>query len=375
MMNLPKSKRPLHIFYAAADSATANTPGSKIWYYNLYLPLVDLGHDVVRFDFDFSRHVPYRDFTVTANQAAIATNRPVLEKQLLAQLKAAHEKRPFDLFFSYFYTADITPATLQKIKELGIITVNWYCNGSYQFHLVSDIAPYYDYCLVPEEFRLDDYQRIGAHPIYCQEAANPTIYHPYDLPQKYDITFVGQKYGDRPVFIRHLLQQELDVRVWGPNWQQPANVPKWRLAGSRVKRYLKGAEPLFPPKIPADRCGPPLSDEAMIQMYSRSKINLGFSNVADTTSGIKQVRLRDFEVPMSGGFYLVETMPELAEFFEYDKEIVGYTNKEELADKAAYYLAHPQAREQIRQAGLARAQKDHSWHKRFSDSFAQMGLD
>ena len=93
------------------------------------------------------------------------------------------------------------------------------------------------------------------------------------------------------------------------------------------------------------------------------------------TSGIKQVRLRDFEVPMSGGFYFVETMLELAEFFEYDKEIVGYADKQELADKAAYYLAHAQEREQIRQAGLARAQRDHSWHKRFLDSFAQMDLD
>lgn len=368
-----KSERPLRIFYAAADSATAQTPGSKIWYYNLYLPLVDLGHEVVRFDFDFSQIAPYRDFTVAANQAQIALNRPLLEKQLLTQLKKAQAERPFDLFFSYFYSADITADTLQQIKELGITTVNWYCNGSYQFHLVSDIAPFYDYCLVPEKFRLEDYRRVGANPIYCQEAANPTIYHPYNLPQEYDITFVGQKYGDRPVFIRHLLRQGLDVRVWGPNWQErPSPVPKWRLAGSRLKRFLKGAEPLFPPQIPADRCGPPLSDKAMIQMYSRSKINLGFSNVADTTTGIKQVRLRDFEVPMSGGFYLVETMPELAEFFEYDKEIVGYADKQELAEKASFYLAHDQEREQIRQAGLARARRDHSWHKRFLDSFAQM---
>jgi spore maturation protein CgeB len=366
---------PLRIFYAAADAATAQTLGSKIWYYNLYLPLVDLGHDVVRFDYDFTAHVPHRDITVPAHQAYIAQHRPALEKALLTQLEAAHKIRPFHLFFSYFYSAEITPATLQQIRNMGITTVNWYCNGSYQFHLVSEIAPHYDYSLVPEKFRLDDYRRIGANPIYCQEAANPHIYHPHDLPTAYDITFVGQKYGDRPVYIHHLLQQGLDVHVWGPNWQQShSNVPRWRLAGSRIKRFLKGSEPLFPPRIPTARCGPPLSDEELIQMYSRSKINLGFSNVADTTSGIKQVRLRDFEVPMSGGFYMVEDMPELAEFFVYDQEIVGYRDKKELADKAAYYLAHPAEREQIRQAGLARARRDHSWHKRFLDSFAQMDL-
>ena len=58
-----------------------------------------------------------------------------------------------------------------------------------------------------------------------------------------------------------------------------------------------------------------------------------------------------------------------------DREIVGYTGKKDLADKAAYYLAHPDEREQIRRAGWERARKDHTWHKRFLDSFAQMHLD
>jgi spore maturation protein CgeB len=367
--------RPLRIFYAAADAATADVPGSRIWYHNLYLPLTDLGHEVIRFDYDLGPHVPHRDFTLPQNQAFIRVYRPQLEAALLEQIEKAHGERPLDMFFSYFYSADITAATLQRIHDMGITTVNWYCNGSYQFHLVSDIAPAYDYCLVPEKFRLEDYRRVGATPIYCQEAANPHVYHPYDLPYEFDVTFVGQKYGDRPAYIRHLLDRGLDARVWGPRWQADSlDIPLWRKAGSRVKRFLKGSEPLFPPRIPAERCGPPLSDEELIQMYSRSRINLGFSNVADTTTGIKQVRLRDFEVPMSGGFYMVETMPELAEFFEYDKEIVGYANKKELADKAAYYLAHPEERERIRQAGWQRARADHTWHKRFLDSFAQMDL-
>ncbi len=371
-----KAPRPLRIFYAAADAATADVPGSRIWYHNLYLPLTELGHDVIRFEYDLEPHVGHRDFTLPQNREFIQTERPKLEAALLAQLEAAHRERPVDMFFSYFYAADITAVTIEKIRQAGIVTVNWYCNGSYQFHLVSDIAPAYDYCLVPEKFRLADYRRLGATPIYCQEAANPNVYRPYDLPFEFDVTFVGQKYGDRPAYIHHLLRQGLDVRVWGPRWQQDSlAIPLWRKAGSRLKRFLRGSEPLFPPRIPAEICGPPLSDEALIQMYSRSRINLGFSNVADTTTGIKQVRLRDFEVPMSGGFYMVETMPELAEFFVYDQEIVGYTGKKDLADKAAYYLAHPDEREQIRRAGWERARKDHTWHKRFLDSFAQMDLD
>jgi len=192
---------------------------------------------------------------------------------------------------------------------------------------------------------------------------------------EFDVTFVGQKYGDRPAYIRYLLNQGIDVRVWGPHWQEaPSGIPLWRLAGGRVKRFLFGHEPLFPPKVPFERCGPPLSDEELVQMYSRSKINLGFSSVADTTTAIKQVRLRDFEVPMSGGFYMVEYMQELEAFFEIGKEIVCYRDKKDLAEKIKHYLAHDAERECIRQAGMQRARRDHTWHKRFQDSFALMGL-
>jgi spore maturation protein CgeB len=298
-----------------------------------------------------------------------------LEEALIEQIVLAHRERPIDLFFTYFYSMNASPATIEQIRRMGIVTVNWYCNASYQFHLVEEIAPAYDYCLVPEKFRLDDYRRIGANPIYCQEAANPNIYKPHDLPTKFDVTFVGQKYGNRPVYIRHLLDQGIDVHVWGPFWQRgPRSVPRWRLIGSRIKRFLKGAEPLFPVKIPRKRCGPPLDDQDLIKMYSRSRINLGFSSVADTTTGIKQVRLRDFEVPMSGGFYMIEYMSELEEFFEIGQEVVCYHDKDDLAAKVQYYLAHDSERERIRKAGMRRARRDHTWHRRFQDCFAQMDL-
>ena len=369
------SHRPLRIFYAAADAATSEVAASRIWYYNLYMPLCDLGHEVLRFDYDLSAHGANRDPSVAGQRAFIKEHRPKLSQSLLAQIEHAHRERPIDLFFSYFYSVDVLPETIRTISEMGITTVNWYCNGSYQFHLVEEISPAYDFSLVPEKFRLADYRRIGANPIYCQEAANPAIYRPYDVPREFDVTFVGQKYGERPGYIRHLLDRGLDVHVWGPRWRgNEPEIPLWRAAGSRVKRFLFGNEPLFPPHIPQERCGPPLSDEEMIRMYSRSKINLGFSSVADTTTGIKQVRLRDFEVPMSGGFYMVAHMEELAEFFDIGSEVVCYHNQEDLAEKVHYYLNHEDEREQIRQAGHQRARRDHSWHKRFLDCFAEMGI-
>lgn len=349
--------KTIRIFYAADRTPNASSmQSSQLWYKNLYMPLVDLGHDVAPFQYDLTPHFRNLNFAAPKQKAFIEENRPKLEQALLAQIEKMHRIKPFDLFFSYFYSACARPQTIRAIRDMGITTVNWYCNASYQFHLVEEIAPAYDYCLVPEKYRLNDYRRVGANPIYCQEAANPNIYKSYDVPQEFDVTFVGQAYGDRPSYVGDILDAGIDIRVWGPGWDRCIDRRK---------------------KLPAGRVGGILSDEELILMYSRSKINLGFSTCGSTHESerrIVQIRLRDFEVPMSGGFYLVEYIEELEEFFEVGKEIVCYEGLDDLVKKIRYYLRHEDERKAIAMAGRRRCLHDHTWHKRFETAFRQMGL-
>ena len=395
----------MRIFYAADTSPNAYFQ-SNIWRNNLYEPLVDMGHDIVEFDYDLRE--TFRNLDPTKKRAFVNRNRPKLEKALIGQIKKAHAQEPIDLFFSYFYSACARPSTIKAIKSIGIITVNWYCNGAHQFHLIKELAPAYDWCLVPEKFRLEDYRRIGANPIYCQEAANPTIYKPYDVPVEFNVTFVGQAYGERPEYIKYLLDCGIDVKVWGQGWEKYikhqgmqrfkastslkriSSLSKNFLTSSGWRKLGRRLRPLFTQRnewkpseqreeivLPSHMLGGILTDEEMVQMYSRSKINLGFSICGDTHKTgepIKQVRLRDFEVPMSGGFYIVMYMEELESLYQIGKEIVCYTDKEDLAEKIRYYLENDEEREKIRRAGYFRCQKDHTWHKRFKDAFNEMGL-
>ncbi|MBA3030687.1 MAG: glycosyltransferase [Desulfobacteraceae bacterium] len=362
----------MRIFYASDTTPNSNFQ-SNIWRNNLLLPLIDLGHDVIEFNYDLRQTFRHLNTQNPKNKNYIAKNRPELSNNLFNQVKTAHGKKPVDLFFSYFFDACVLPQTIEDIKSLGIQTVNWYCNGAHQLHLVSEISPYYDWCLVPEKFRMDDYKNMGANPIYCQEAANPNIYKPYPVDIEYDVTFVGQAYGDRPNYIDRILSAGIDIRIWGQNWSKHSSSD--RSIFKRIKKLIqRGKSPSLPSKI----IGPVLSDEEMIKMYSRSKINLGFSTCGSTHKSeerILQVRLRDFEVPMSGGFYMVEYMEELEEFYEIGKEIVCYHNVDDLIDKIWYYLAHDQERESIRNSGYQRCLKDHSWHKRFQNAFDKMALN
>jgi spore maturation protein CgeB len=281
----------------------------------------------------------------------------------------AHSAHPIDVLFTYFYNACVLPDVIREIRSFGIVAINWFCNASYQFHLVSEIAPAYDYCLVPEKFRLEDYRQIGARPIYCQEAANPDVYHPYPETERYDAGFVGQAYGERPGWIAWLAERGRDVRVWGYGWENFAE----RRPSLNPGRWGRKNDS---PRIPKRLIGGILTDEEMVQTFSRTKVNLGFAACWTVgTERISQVRLRDFEVPMNGGFYITEYQDEIAEFFEIDSEIVCYRDREELFDKIKFYVRRPELREIIRQAGRRRCLNEHTWVKRFEGVFHSIGLE
>jgi spore maturation protein CgeB len=81
---------------------------------------------------------------------------------------------------------------------------------------------------------------------------------------------------------------------------------------------------------------------------------------------IVQVKGRDFEVPMAGGFLLTKDSDQIREFFKPGKEIVVYKDFNDLIDKAKYYVKHDDKREKIAESGHKRAKKDHTYTKRLT---------
>jgi hypothetical protein len=168
--------------------------------------------------------------------------------------------------------------------------------------------------------------------------ANPEVFHPHDLPRDIDVCFVGQKYGQRPKLIAHLRERGINVQAFGRGWES-------------------GELPM----------------EEVVKLFSRSKITLGSGTVGNS-SDVVHIKGRDFEVPMSGGFYVTQYNPELEEFYDIGREIVCYESPDDLVDKIRYYLEHPQEIEEIRRAGLRRARQEHTWVERFRQAFSAMGI-
>ena len=62
----------------------------------------------------------------------------------------------------------------------------------------------------------------------------------------------------------------------------------------------------------------------------------------------------------------------LEDFYELGREIVCYSSREELLEKARFHLAHPDQAERVRRGGHERAHRDHTWRLRFDQIFREI---
>jgi spore maturation protein CgeB len=84
--------------------------------------------------------------------------------------------------------------------------------------------------------------------------------------------------------------------------------------------------------------------------------------------------LREFEVPMAGGFYLTQDCGELRDLFDVDREVARWDRVPDLIEKIRWYLDHPAERAAIAAAGHARCMAQHTWGHRFASLLAELGI-
>lgn len=270
-----------------------------------------------------------------------------LDVALVDFLRDEHARRPVDVFVSYLSGGHIAPETIRAIGDLGIITCafHWDDRLSFRGSKVGGrwtgpaaLASAYDLNLTNASASLIKYFVEGGVAIFWPEAVNPEHFRPLGLLFEYDVSFVGGCYGQRPALINHLRRHGIKVETFGPGWPNGL-----------------------------------LPEDKMIEVYARSRINLGISGIGYS---MKETCLkgRDFEVPMCGALYLTSDQPDLHRVYEVGKEIVTYKNEKDCAGKIKWILAYPEEAAKIREAGGKRALKDHAWDKRFSDIFEIGGI-
>lgn len=289
-----------------------------------------------------------------------------------ALLEEVHRYSP-DLVFFFMFTDEFDPAVVRQISD-QTVTVNWFADDQWRFDTYSrHWAPHLTWVATTDKKAADGYRRLGfTNVITTQWGCNHYLYRPFEVDRDIQVSFVGQPHGSRVATIDAIREAGFDARTWGYGWED-----------GRVSQH------------------------EMIEVFSRSCINLNLSN-ASRDQGVKgiaglflkrrgpwvvprvgemrrnlqefrakgrdQIKGRNFEIPGCRTFMLTSQVEGLDEYFVPGKEMVTFTGTDDLIAKIGQYLADPVEREAIAEAAYQRTLAEHTYEKRFDEMFEKMGL-
>ena len=356
--------------------------GYSFEHYNFYDTLVRMGHKLIYFDF---------------RTIAETNGREWMNHRLLELVRA---EKP-DLMFTVLALDDkLDPRVIREISErTGTVTLNWFCDDHYRFNNYSCYwAPSFNWVITTDQNAVAKYADLGyRNAIKSQWACNNFSYRKLELPLKYDVTFVGQPYGNRRSIIQRLRDTGIRVEVWGTGWETTGRVSQEGMIQvfneSRINLNLTNAGcPVSHPAVRRrsharrwlSRCLDVVPFGAELKATGKlwlSKVQPG-NGVAiapiepDLTnlSYPQQIKGRNFEVPGCGGFLLTERAEELEQHYEIGKEIVCFDDVDDLIEKVRYYLCHEDERAEIAQAGYCRTLREHTYVHRFQEIFERLKL-
>lgn len=109
----------------------------------------------------------------------------------------------------------------------------------------------------------------------------------------------------------------------------------------------------------------------MPYIFYNSKINI---NITSKTirSGIP---LRVFDILSCGGFCITNYQREISEFFDDGKDIVMYSDIDDLCSKVRYYLEHDEERNEIAQRGYEKMKSKFELRDRITQMFSMVAED
>jgi len=276
-------------------------------YWNFYLPLQALGHQV-----------HFCDTSIDGDK----------------ELSALIEKIKPDLLFCVM-TGDINYcpqepwATIQTETESGrTFTFNWFCDDAWRFDNFSSKKCHSFHSVVTTDDPLDvnKYKEIGYdNAFYATWHANSQAYSRLNSLRDSDIAFVGNLSGDREVIFNLLKKHNI-----------------------RINHFSN------------------VSFEDMIWNYSRSLIGLNLSTNSNDKSGKLILKARPFEITAVGSLLLTQEAVGLKECFEVDKEIITFSTFSELVEKSKFLLQRPKLIKAIAAKGHERFKSEHDSSIRLS---------
>jgi len=314
------------------------------------------------------------------------------ETALLQEVKANR----YDLFMTPHNERDISVDVLQQINSIGIPTLLICFDNLLIPYEHKKIAQYFSLVWLTSLETEYLFRSWHANTVFLPYASNPYYFSfAKETNAVNRCVFLGTVYGSRAQTINRFLQCGADVTLFTASghplpsdygdgaklvhniWNYVRTPIGRKVIWAAVKQKTRPIKLLF--DSPHLEICDPIPFSQMSAVYANYALSISSSSARNTgllRHPVHVINLRSFEIPMCGGLQITEFNPELASYFDEDKEIVFYRSLEELKEKAKFYCSEKNSalRIKMKAAARRRAENEHTWNARFDRIFEILGI-
>ena len=332
--------------------------GESFEYNTFFRFFEDQGHQVTLFD-----------YTTWFTQGG----QELVEKKLQSVLGNNH----FDLLFTVPLTNQFSERVLKMLqrKNSGALSLAWMCDDKWRWESFSQyIAPQFDFAVTTDPGALSKYESIGYNgAILSQWGFHPSLFKKKKEKFSYDVSFIGGSSAWRQFVIEKLREMHISVACFGAGWENG------RIGAEQMVNIYNQSKIVLNISNSAQAYLPFLS---WVKPFHKEKtwketVAHSFPGLVEYFSTPKRkedIKARFFEVTGTGAFLLSYSVEHLEKYLKNNQDIVTYDSIGDLQKKISYYLEHDDERMKIAQHGYQTSQKKHTYQKRFTDIFKEIGL-
>ena len=297
--------------------------------------LRELGHDVIEFDFQ-GYNSSNRYLNAIAYRYGFGSFVKRLNINLIDDLLAAKPDIIWIEKGTYVKANSLKRiAKRTKAKLIHFNPDDPFGQYKYGWKIFKKAIPFYDLHFVPRPQNISEYYGAGARRVVEYDRSYSSAVHkPMELSEeekkKYEVPvgFIGTYASERAKSILFLLQNGIDVAIYGNHWR---NCPEY----DELKDYIR-------------------SDSVFGEEYAKiiSGMDIALHYLRKENRDFQDSRT--FEIPACGTFMLAEKSQKHMELFKDGQEAVFFDTNEELLEKILYFKNHSKERERIAMKGLLR---------------------
>lgn len=287
----------------------------------------------------------YRKLDYPAKILSVIGRRDVAHQLMNKSLVETSKRWKPDLVFVVKGSV-IFPETIEAIRKLGILTVNWFPDDVQSYDAAKVLIPIYDVCLHYDLYAVKRLQKeTGKKNIKLFRFGADIIPTDPDLSvgkREYNITMIGQPYDHRKRLLPTV--SDLGLHIWGnKGW-----------AETNLKDNYHGFLPSASQKI----------------IFKNTKIGLNFQYV----SPCQGLTSRPYLILASKAMLLNDYRKDLYEFFDVGKDVVCCRDDKMFRELCLRYLNNDKERETIAQKGYRAVRAKHTYVHRFGGLFNELSF-